>query len=105
MKKIPRPLDGEFLSSMEVRLLQLDLGASLFQLSLQSLGVLLGSTLLQGLGSALDSSLGLGQALAGDLADNLNDLDLGSGVEAGQDHVEGGLLLSGGSGSTGSGRL
>ena len=67
---------------MEVRLLQLDLGASLFQLSLQSLGVLLGSTLLQGLGSALDSSLGLGQALAGDLADNLNDLDLGSGVEA-----------------------
>ena len=75
-------MDGEFLSSMEDRLLQLDLGAGLFQLSLQSLGVLLGSALLQGLGSALDSSLGLGQALAGDLADNLDDLDLGGGIEA-----------------------
>ena len=43
---------------------------------------------LQSGGSALDGSLGLSQALAGDLADNLDDLDLGSGVKASQNHVE-----------------
>src|SRR5699024_7626858 len=84
-------------------LLQLDLGASFLQLGLQSLGVLLGSALLQSLGSALDSSLGLSQAQTGDLTDNLDDLDLGSGIKAGQDHVKLGLLLSSGSSSASSG--
>ena len=57
--------------------------------------------LLEGLGSAFDHSLGLSQAQAGDLTDDLDDLDLGSGIKAGQDHVELGLLLSGGSGTGG----
>ena len=49
-------------------------------------------------GSGLDESLGLGQTQAGDLADSLDDLDLGSSVETGEDDVELGLLLgSGGS--------
>ena len=83
-KKIPCPKDREFFYvALRAKLLQLDLAAGLFDLLLQSLGVVLGHALLQGLGSALDSGLGLGQALAGDLADNLDDLDLGSGVEAG----------------------
>ena len=38
-----------------------------------------------------------------DLADDLDDLDLLSGVETGQDHVELGLLLGSGSSSAGSG--
>ena len=55
------------------------------------------------LGAPSTSSLGLGQAQAGDLADNLDDLDLGSGIKAGQDHVKLGLLLSSGSSSASSG--
>ena len=86
-----------------MRLLDLDLRASLFELLLEVLGILLGHALLQSLGGALDGSLGLGQALAGDLTDSLDDLDLGGGVEAGQDHVELGLLLSGSSSSAASG--
>src|SRR5688500_8083418 len=47
-------------------LLDLDLGAGLFQLLLDVLGVGLGSLLLDSLGSAVDDSLGLLQAQAGD---------------------------------------
>src|SRR5699024_3686033 len=91
-----------FYGPFERILLQLDLAAGLFDLLLQLLGLVLGHALLQGLGSALDSGLGLSQALAGDLADDLDDLDLGSGVKASQDHVEVGLLLSSGSSSAAS---
>ena len=87
---------------MKNYLLQLDLAADFLDLLLQSLGLVLADSFLQSGRSALDGSLSLSQALAGDLADNLNDLDLGSGVEAGQDHVEIGLLLSSGSSSTSS---
>ena len=66
-------------------LLQLDLGADFLQLGLHSLGLVLGDTLLQGSRSALDSGLSLSQALAGDLTDSLDDLDLASSVEASQD--------------------
>ena len=80
-------------------LLQLDLAADFLDLLLQSLGVVLGQTFLHGGGSALDSSLGLGQTQTHDLADDLDDLDLLSGVETGQNHIELGLLLSSGSSS------
>ena len=76
-----------------MRLLDLDLRTSLFELLLEVLGILLGHALLQSLRSGLDESLGLGQAQTGDLADSLDDLDLGSSVETGEDDVELGLLL------------
>lgn len=79
-----------------MRLLDLDLRASLFELLLEVLGILLGHALLQSLRSGLDESLGLGQAQTGDLADSLDDLDLGSSVETGEDDVELGLLLGSG---------
>ena len=85
-----------------MRLLDLDLRASLFELLLEVLGILLGHALLQSLRSGLDESLGLGQTQASDLADSLDDLDLGSSVEAGQNDVEVGLLLSSGSSSASS---
>ena len=65
-----------------MRLLDLDLRASLFELLLEVLGILLGHALLQSLRSGLDESLGLGQTQTSDLADSLDDLDLGSSVEA-----------------------
>ena len=86
-----------------MRLLDLDLRASLFELLLEVLGILLGHALLQSLRSGLDESLGLGQTQTGDLADSLDDLDLGSSVETGEDDVELGLLLGSGSSSAGSG--
>ena len=84
---------------MKNYLLQLDLAADFLDLLLQSLGILLGQTLLHGGGSALDGSLGLGQTQTHDLTDDLDDLDLLSGIEAGQNDVEVGLLLSSGSSS------
>ena len=86
-----------------MRLLDLDLRASLFELLLEVLGILLGHALLQSLRSGLDESLGLGQAQTGDLADSLDDLDLGSSVETGEDDVELGLLFLSGSSSASSG--
>ena len=86
---------------MGAKLLNLDLSASLGELRLHGLGVVLGNAFLDSLRSLVNDSLGFLQAQAGQLADNLDDLDL---VGAGglQDHVELGLLLS--SGSSGSGR-
>ena len=85
-----------------IKLLDLALGADLFQLSLDSLGVLLGDALLQSLGSSLDSSLGLSQAQTGQLANDLDDLDL-LGADLRQDDVELVLLLNGSSSSSASG--
>ena len=85
-----------------MRLLDLDLRASLFELLLEVLGILLGHALLQSLRSGLDESLGLGQTQASDLADSLDDLDLGSSVETGEDDVELGLLLGSGGSTAGS---
>ena len=79
---------------MKNYLLQLDLAADFLDLLLQSLGILLGQTLLHGGGSALDGSLGLGQTQTHDLTDDLDDLDLLSGIEAGQNDVEVGLSFS-----------
>ena len=93
-------IHGRFSSKGGSKLLQLDLAADLFDLGLQLLSVSLGDAFLQSGGSALDGSLSLSQALAGDLADDLDDLDLGSSVEAGQNDVELGLLLNSGSGSS-----
>ena len=86
-----------------MRLLDLDLRASLFELLLEVLGILLGHALLQSLRSGLDESLGLGQTQTSDLADSLDDLDLGSSVETGEDDVELGLLLGSGGSTAGSG--
>src|SRR5262245_15607835 len=66
--------------------LDLDLGAGLFELLLDGLGVFLGRLLLDRLGSALDEGLAFGQTAAGDLAHDLDDGDLLRRVgQAGQD--------------------
>lgn len=67
--------------------LELDAGASLFQLSLGLLGIFLLGLLEDGLRSAVDKSLGLGQAEVGDGADSLDDLDL-LVADGGEDDVE-----------------
>ena len=79
-------------------LLQLDLAAGLLDLLLHSLGIVLGQGFLQGVGHALNGSLGLGQTQTGDLADDLDDLDL-LGADFLQDYVELGLLFSSSSAS------
>src|SRR5690606_13442612 len=73
-------------------LLQLDGRALLLQLGLDLVGLLLGDALLDHLGGAVDEVLGLLEAEAGDLAHDLDDLDLllARGL---QDDVELGLLL------------
>src|ERR1700739_4504696 len=75
-------------------LLQLDLGAALFQLLLHRLGVGLGHAFLHGLRSALDQVLGFLQAQTGDFAHDLDDVDLLCRVDAGEDDRELGLLDS-----------
>src|SRR5690606_34805444 len=89
-----RPRDGQ--PSARPRpprdLLDLDRSAGLFQLLLDLLGLLPGDALLDRLGGAVHQVLGLLEAQARDLPDDLDDLDLlGTGV--GQDDVELGLLL------------
>src|SRR5262249_22305581 len=82
-------------------LLERDLGAAVFQLLLDLLGLLLGHVLLDRLGRPFDQFLGLLQAQAGDLADHLDDVDLLGGVEAVERDRELGLLgrLLGGRGA------
>ena len=79
-----------------MKLLDLDLRAGFLELLLEGLGIVLGDAFLDGLGSGLDKALGLGQAQTGELADDLDDLDLRSGVETGENDVELGLLLGSG---------
>ena len=86
-----------------MKLLDLDLRAGFLELLLEGLGIVLGDAFLDGLGSGLDKALGLGKTQTGELADDLDDLDLRSGVETGEDDVELGLLLSSGSSSASSG--
>ena len=77
--------------------LELDAGASLFQLSLGLLGVFLLGLLQDGLRSAINHGLGVSQASVGDGLDSLDDLDL-LVADSGQDDIELGLLfLFGGS--------
>ena len=57
-------------------LLELDLGAGFFQLLLDLFGVVLAGAFLDGLRSAVHQILGFLQAEAGDLTDNLDDVDL-----------------------------
>ncbi|CDX42910.1 hypothetical protein MPLSOD_470010 [Mesorhizobium sp. SOD10] len=79
-------------------LLQLDLGASCFQLSLELVGVGLGNAFLDRLRSRFDQVLGFLEAKAGDGADFLDDVDLlGAGI--GENNVEFRLLFSRSSGS------
>ena len=88
---------------MVEKLLELDLGAGFFQLLLDFLGVVFAGAFLDGLRSAVDQILGFFQAQAGDLADNLDDVDL-VGADFGENHVKLGLLFrSSGSGRSGSG--
>ena len=85
-----------------MKLLDLDLRAGFLELLLEGLGIVLGDAFLDGLGSGLDKALGLGKTQTGELADDLDDLDLRSGVETGEDDVELGLLLGSRSGSAAS---
>src|SRR3954463_7259037 len=78
-----------------VSLLELDGRAGFLELLLELLGLVLGDAFLDRLRSGLDQGLRLGQAQAGDGADFLDDVDLLATV-AGKDHVEFGLLFSGG---------
>src|ERR1700737_124844 len=62
--------------SSKLRLLELNLGASLLELSLDLLGFVLVHAFLDRLGRALDEVLGFLEAEAGDGADFLDDFDL-----------------------------
>src|SRR5207237_4864480 len=77
-------------------LLDLDAGAGLLELPLDRVSLVLGHALLDRLGRAVNQVLGLLEAQAGECADDLDHLDL-LGARTGQDDVEGGLLLDGGS--------
>ena len=78
--------------SLPRSLLELDGGASLFQLSLGLLGVFLLGLLQDGLRSAINHGLGVSQTSVGDGLDSLDDLDL-LVADSGQDDVELGLLF------------
>src|SRR6185295_12208730 len=86
-----------------VRLLQFNLGASLFELSLELVGLFLVHAFLDRLGRAFDEVLGFLEAQAGDGADFLDDFDLL--VAGGSEHDrELGLFFSrSGSGGSGTG--
>src|SRR5881227_3212644 len=73
-------------------LLQLDGGAGLLELRLHLLGLVLGRPLLDGLRRLVGDRLGLLQAEAGQLADDLDHLDL-LVTRGGEHDVEGVLLL------------
>ena len=79
------------------RLLDLDLGALLLEGGLDLLGLVLGDAFLDGLGRRVDEVLGLLEAEAGELADDLDDRDLVR-ADLGQGRGELGLLLGGGGG-------
>ena len=86
----------------ETKLLNLDLCASLGELRLERLSVVLGDAFLNSLRSLVNESLSFLQAEAGSFLDNLDDVDLvrASGLE---DNVELGLLFSSRSSSSRSG--
>src|SRR5690606_24010010 len=87
--------------SASTRLLEGDLRALGLELGLGLLGVLLVGLLQDGLRRGLDQVLGLLEAQPGELADDLDDLDLLAAVAL-EDDVELVLLLSrGGLGATG----
>ena len=65
---------------------------TVLELGLDRVGLLLRHTLLDRLRGRVDEVLGLLEAEAGDRADDLDDLDL-LAARAGEDDVEGGLLL------------
>ena len=97
-----RPLDVQERTVREgVKLLNLNLSASLFQLLLDVVSLSLGDLLLDSLGSAINDSLSLLQAQTGDLLNDLDDLHLGS-ASLSQDDVELGLLFLSGSSSASS---
>ena len=83
-----------------VELLEGNSSASLFELGLDFLSLVLGNAFLDSLRSILDNFLGFLEAETGDLADNLDDSDLVV-AEALEDDVELGLLLSSSSASSG----
>ena len=68
-------------------LLKLNFSTSLLKLSLDRLGLFLGDTLLNGLGSTVDESLRITQRQAGDILNDLDNLELGLAGGL-QDHVE-----------------
>src|SRR3569623_1616043 len=76
-------------------LLELDLGASAFELLLDVLGLGLVDTFLDGLGRAFDQSLGFAETQAGDRTDFLDDVALVV-AEGGENNVELGLLFGSG---------
>src|SRR5690349_14927270 len=76
----------------QLRSLQLDGAASVLDLLLDLLGLVLVDAFLDRLGSAFNQRLRLAEAQAGDRADFLDHVDLLAAV-AGEDHVELGLLF------------
>ncbi len=104
-QKTSAPITGtEEFFSYGLKLLKFNLSAGFFKLSLESFSVVLGASFLEGLGSAFNSGLSLSKSETGDLANNLDDLDLSSSVKACKNNVEFGLLFySSGSAGSGSG--
>ena len=83
-------------------LLELDGSAGFLDLLLDLFGFVLVDAFLDGLRSAFDQRLGFAEAETGNRANFLDHVDLLATV-TGEDHVEFGLLFSGGAGSGGSG--
>ena len=83
-------------------LLDFDLRAGFGELLGDVVGLFLGDVLLDGLRAVVDEVLGFLQAQAGDLTDDLDDLDL-VGAEVRENGGELGLLLRGGSSGGGGG--
>lgn len=78
---------------MKQKLLQFDLSASLGELRLKSLSVVLGNAFLNGLRSLVNHSLSFLQAQAGSFLNNLDNVDLVCASRL-QNNVELGLLFS-----------
>src|SRR6187200_937739 len=86
---------AEVAGTETARLLDLDLGALLFERGLDLFGLVLGHAFLDGLGRSVDQILGLLEAEAGQLTDDLDDRDLVR-ADLGQGRGELGLLLGSG---------
>ena len=79
-------------TASELKLLQLNLSAGSLELLLDLVRLSLRSSLLDGLRSGVNLLLRFLQAQAGDLADNLDNVDLG-GTSLNQNNVEIGLCI------------
>ncbi len=82
-----------FCKVVKTNLRKLDGSTDLVEFCLHLFCLFLGDSFLDGLGSAVNEGLRIGKAKAGDLTDDLDDLDL-VGADLFQDNVKLGFLFS-----------